>query len=56
MLGLLSKIGPDARRMAQTLENAIKHMLLKQSNLFESLGFRYFGPVDGYNVMHLVKV
>jgi 1-deoxy-D-xylulose-5-phosphate synthase len=56
VLGLLSKIGPDARRMAQTLENAIKHMLLKQSNLFESLNFRYFGPVDGHNVEHLVKV
>ncbi|MFO7616142.1 MAG: 1-deoxy-D-xylulose-5-phosphate synthase [Bacteroidales bacterium] len=56
ILGVLSKIGPDARRMAQTLENAIKHMLLKQSNLFESLNFRYFGPVDGHNVEHLVKV
>jgi 1-deoxy-D-xylulose-5-phosphate synthase len=30
ILGVLSRIGPDARRMAQTLENAIKHMILKQ--------------------------
>jgi 1-deoxy-D-xylulose-5-phosphate synthase len=56
ILGVLSKIGPDARRMAQTLENAIKHMILKQSNLFESLHFRYFGPVDGHDVLHLVKI
>jgi 1-deoxy-D-xylulose-5-phosphate synthase len=56
ILGVLSKIGPDARRMAQTLENAIKHMILKQSNLFESLKFRYFGPVDGHDVIHLVKI
>lgn len=34
----------------------IKHGLLQQSNLFESLGFRYFGPVDGHNVVTLVKV
>lgn len=56
ILGVFSKIGPDARRMAQTLENAIKHMILKQSNLFESLKFRYFGPVDGHDVIHLVKI
>jgi 1-deoxy-D-xylulose-5-phosphate synthase len=56
ILGFLSKIGPDARRMVQTLENAIKHMILKQSNLFESLHFRYFGPVDGHDVLHLVKI
>lgn len=56
ILGVLSKFGPDARRMVQTLENAIKHMILKQSNLFESLNFRYFGPVDGHDVLHLVKI
>ncbi|MFA6126506.1 MAG: 1-deoxy-D-xylulose-5-phosphate synthase [Bacteroidales bacterium] len=56
ILGVFSKIGPDARRMVQTLENAIKHMILKQSNLFESLNFRYFGPVDGHDVIHLVKI
>jgi 1-deoxy-D-xylulose-5-phosphate synthase len=56
ILGVFSKIGPDTRRMVQTLENAIKHMILKQSNLFESLHFRYFGPVDGHDVIHLVKI
>jgi 1-deoxy-D-xylulose-5-phosphate synthase len=56
ILGHLSKVGPDTRRMVQTLENAIKHMILKQSNLFESLHFRYFGPVDGHDVLHLAKV
>src|SRR5690606_6323200 len=30
--------------------------LLKQSNLFESLNLRYFGPVDGHDVNHLVEV
>ncbi len=30
--------------------------MLKQSNLFESLNFRYFGPVDGHDVLHLAEV
>ncbi len=34
----------------------IKHGLLQQSNLFESFGFRYFGPADGHDVVSLVKV
>ncbi|MBT3244595.1 MAG: 1-deoxy-D-xylulose-5-phosphate synthase [Bacteroidetes bacterium] len=56
ILGKLSKIGPGTRRLVQTLENAIKHMILKQSNLFESMNFRYFGPVDGHDVIHLTKI
>ncbi|MFN7328191.1 MAG: 1-deoxy-D-xylulose-5-phosphate synthase, partial [Bacteroidota bacterium] len=31
-------------------------VLLSQSNLFESLNLRYFGPVDGHDVNHLVHV
>ncbi|MGY6562244.1 MAG: 1-deoxy-D-xylulose-5-phosphate synthase [Luteibaculaceae bacterium] len=56
LLGTISKFGPDARSVVQKVENAIKGTLLKQSNLFESLNFRYFGPVDGHNVEHLVKI
>ena len=55
-LGRMSKLVPDARRYAQKVENALKSMLLRQSNLFESLNFRYFGPVDGHDLIHLTKV
>lgn len=55
-LGAISKYGPDARGMVQKLENAVKAALLKQSNLFESLNFRYFGPVDGHDVVHLSRI
>jgi 1-deoxy-D-xylulose-5-phosphate synthase len=55
-LGRMSKLVPDARRYAQKVENALKSVLLKQSNLFESLNFRYFGPVDGHDVVHLTKI
>jgi len=56
LLGQISKFGPNAQAVAQKVENAIKSAILKQSNLFESLNFRYFGPVDGHNVEHLTKV
>ena len=56
VLGKLNGFGPKARRLVQKTENAIKTMLLKQSNLFEGLGFRYFGPVDGHNVIYLTEV
>ena len=56
LLGKISKFGPNAQSVAQKVENAVKSALLKQSNLFESLNFRYFGPVDGHDVDHLVKV
>jgi len=56
LLGKVSKFGPNAQAVAQKVENAVKAALLKQSNLFESLQFRYFGPVDGHDVDRLVKV
>jgi len=56
LLGKLSKFGPNAQAIVQKVENAVKASLLKQSNLFESLQFRYFGPVDGHDVERLVAV
>ena len=56
LLGKISKFGPNAQAIVQKVENAIKASLLKQSNFFESLNFRYFGPVDGHDVNHLVSV
>jgi 1-deoxy-D-xylulose-5-phosphate synthase len=56
LLGSISKFGPNAQAIVQKIENGIKSTLLKQSNLFESLNFRYFGPVDGHDVNYLAKV
>ncbi len=55
VLAKISKNGPDAYGWAKKLELSIKGTLLKNSNLFESLNFRYFGPVDGHDVNKLVK-
>lgn len=56
LLGMVSKFGPNAQEIASKIENGIKSTLLKQSNLFESLNFRYFGPIDGHDVNHMVRV
>jgi 1-deoxy-D-xylulose-5-phosphate synthase len=56
LLGTLNKINPNTRQYFQKIENAIKSIVLKQSNLFESMNFRYFGPVDGHDVIHLASV
>ncbi|MBL4707779.1 MAG: 1-deoxy-D-xylulose-5-phosphate synthase [Flavobacteriales bacterium] len=56
LLGKVSKFGPNAQAIVQKIESGIKSALLKQSNLFESLNFRYFGPIDGHDVTHLVEV
>ncbi|HOP57888.1 MAG TPA: 1-deoxy-D-xylulose-5-phosphate synthase [Bacteroidales bacterium] len=55
-LGKVGKFGPDARTLAAQLEAGFKSTILDKSNLFEGMNFRYFGPIDGHDVMHLTKV
>lgn len=47
---------PAVLRFCQKAGNAVKQGLLKNSNLFESLNFRYLGPIDGHNLPELVRV
>lgn len=56
LLGKLSTFGKSAQEIVSKLENGIKSTLLSQSNFFESLNLRYFGPVDGHDVDHLVTI
>lgn len=56
LLGKISKFGSSAQEIISKIEGAIKSAILKQSNLFESLNLRYFGPVDGHDVNHLVEI
>lgn len=43
------------RGVASKFEANVKKLVNKSSNLFEALGFRYFGPVDGHNVLKLAE-
>jgi len=56
VLGKMSKFGKSAQEIASKLESSLKSLILHQSNLFESLNLRYFGPVDGHDIDHMVHV
>ena len=55
-LGKFKWIGPLARKMLRKQQHALKSVVFRESNLFESFGFRYFGPVDGHDVVGLVRI
>lgn len=47
---------PPVLKFCRKAGNAVKQGLLQNSNLFESLNFRYFGLVDGHNVEELISI
>jgi 1-deoxy-D-xylulose-5-phosphate synthase len=56
VLGKMSNFGKSAQEIVSKLDSTLKSIILQQSNLFESLNLRYFGPVDGHDVDHMVHV
>jgi 1-deoxy-D-xylulose-5-phosphate synthase len=56
ILGKIGTLGPNARSLASQLEAGLKSTILDKSNLFEGMNFRYFGPIDGHDVLHLTDV
>ncbi len=56
LMGGGTKYGKNSRAIVKQLGNAVKSSLLTKSNLFEAFNFRYFGPVDGNDVIRLVKL
>jgi 1-deoxy-D-xylulose-5-phosphate synthase len=56
LLGRSKRVGSRAQNIASQIEGSIKGTVLGQSNLFEALKFRYFGPIDGHDVLHLTRV
>ena len=56
VLGKISQFGPNAQKIAKKVEGAVKTTLLGESNYFESLNFRYFGPIDGHNAKHVAEI
>ena len=50
--GLLTENG---RKKIIRFNNSIKSIINNQQNIFEGLNIRYFGPIDGNNVIELVR-
>ena len=55
LAGKFEHIGDRFRKIAARLEGGLKSVLTP-GMLFEALGFRYFGPINGHNVVSLVKI
>lgn len=49
----IPRFGFRAYRAARKLEEGLKNLLIP-GILFEELGFRYFGPIDGHNIDQLI--
>lgn len=49
------KIGDRLRRLAAKVEGGLKGVVTP-GMLFEALGFRYFGPINGHNIVNVVKM
>lgn len=56
MLGKLSKFGSSAQSIVHKISESLKGSLVKESNFFESLKWRYFGPIDGHDVEYMTRV
>ena len=56
LMGGGTKYGTNSRMVVKQIGNALKTTILEKSNLFEAFRFRYFGPVDGNDVIRMVKL
>ncbi|MCB2220310.1 MAG: 1-deoxy-D-xylulose-5-phosphate synthase [Bacteroidetes bacterium] len=56
LMGGDTRYGANSRAIVKQFGNAVKSTISRKSNLFEAFRFRYFGPTDGHDVVHLVKL
>lgn len=55
LTGKLDNFGDRLRKIAGRLDRGLK-AIVTPGMLFEALGFRYFGPINGHSVHHLVNI
>jgi 1-deoxy-D-xylulose-5-phosphate synthase len=55
LTGKLDALGDRIRGVASRVEEGIK-VIITPGMLFEALGFRYFGPVNGHNLPKLIQL
>jgi len=54
LTGKLSRVGRRLRTLAHRMEESVKNFLVP-GMVFEALGFRYFGPIDGHNYTQMIR-
>jgi len=55
LTGKLSTLGTRIRSLVKSIDDTIKHFVIP-GKLFEDMGIRYLGPVDGHNIKELVDM
>lgn len=55
LTGKLEAWGDRIRKVASRVEEGIK-VIVTPGMLFEALGFRYFGPINGHNIPQLLRI
>jgi len=55
LTGRLSFLGEQVRRIVRRIDQSLKALIVP-GIFFERLGFRYFGPIDGHDLPHLISV
>jgi len=55
LTGFIPAVGKPVRIILNRLERSLKNLIVPGS-LFENLGFRYFGPIDGHDIRRLKQV
>lgn len=56
LMGGNTRYGANSRQVVKQLTTAVKSTIFDNCNLFEAFNFRYLGPVDGHDVVKLVKL
>ncbi|MBF0253071.1 MAG: 1-deoxy-D-xylulose-5-phosphate synthase [Candidatus Omnitrophica bacterium] len=51
----IPKLGPSAYKAIRKFQEGMKNLLVP-GIVFEELGFRYFGPIDGHNIPQLISI
>jgi len=49
-------VSSKEKRKIMRINNQIKQLVARQGNIFEGMNIRYFGPVDGHDVVTLVRI
>jgi 1-deoxy-D-xylulose-5-phosphate synthase len=55
LTGHLSNVGKRIRSLVHNIDETLKHFVIP-GKLFEDMGLRYFGPVDGHNIAEMTEV
>jgi 1-deoxy-D-xylulose-5-phosphate synthase len=55
LTGRLATFGNRIRSLVRNIDETVKHFVIP-GKLFEDMGIRYFGPVDGHNIAELVEI